>query len=165
MPSRPLPPPPAHRLSGPLRAPSLPPVLRRLGLPLLAIALGVGAQPADAGVAQLPAPCDSYVSLGEGTLELELCPVGSFVTGTLRWEGRSGQSQSVLGGVVADRSIHLVERFPVKNAPAEGWRFCFDALYDLSRSDDGQILAGRYWSEDCQDRGTLTLARRLPPPP
>jgi hypothetical protein len=46
-----------------------------------------------------------------------------------------------------------------------GWRFCLIDRYNLSLSEDGMQLTGRYFSKGCSDDAKVELRRPESPSP
>lgn len=98
---------------------------------------------------------------------LQLCTTGDAVTGVFLWSSlESGWDRRTFVGEWLDAKRRLVLRDTamLENHPAHGWRLCLADRYDLHRVSDAE-LAGEFWSQACDDHGTLRITRLAQPPP
>ena len=92
---------------------------------------------------------------------LQVCGTGDSVTGIFLWTSlESGwDRRSFLGQWLDDRQrLVLHDTAMLENHPAHGWRLCLADRYDLRRVSDTE-LAGEFWSQACEDHGTIRITR------
>lgn len=105
---------------------------------------------------------------------LQLCTTGDAVEGVFLWSSlESGWDRRRFSGQWMDSHQRLVlhDTAMVENHPANGWRLCMADRYDLRRVNEGE-LSGEFWSNACDDHGTIRITRsgpiappEAPPPP
>lgn len=98
---------------------------------------------------------------------LQLCTTGDEVSGVFLWSSlESGWDRRTFIGqwLDAKRRLVLHDTAMLENHPANGWRLCLADRYDLRRVSDAE-LAGEFWSQACNDHGTMSITRLAQPPP
>jgi hypothetical protein len=98
---------------------------------------------------------------------LQLCTTGDAVTGVFLWSSlESGWNRRRFDGRWLDARQRLVlhDTAMLENHPADGWRLCLADRYDLRRVSDAE-LAGEFWSQACDDHGTMRITRLAQPAP
>lgn len=167
---------PIAHFSAPLRAESYTAtVLRRpvLALALLVAPVASGAQgTVQARDPRRPAPLDpppecelwrGHIAGNDPTAEatLQLCTDGDNVHGVFLWSSlESGWDRRRFTGqwLEARQRLVLNDTVMMENHPANGWRLCLADRYDLRRVNDGE-LTGEFWSNACNDHGSLRITR------
>lgn len=158
-----------------MRRPPLP-ALALLLLPTLAVAQGT----VQARDPRRPVPLEAepdcelwrgHIAGNDPTAEatLRLCTRGDAVTGVFLWSSlESGWNRRTFVGQWLDarRQLVLRDTAMLENHPANGWRLCLADRYDLRRVSDSE-LAGEFWSQSCNDHGTIRITRsaQAPAPP
>jgi hypothetical protein len=104
-----------------------------------------------------------------GEAQLKLCARGpTHVDGEFQWSSlQSGWDRRALEGDwnAEHTELTLHDTRMLESHPAEGWTLCVAERYTLRPGGTGVLLGG-FWSEACQDHGTLTLqfSREVPDP-
>ncbi|MBI5515029.1 MAG: hypothetical protein HY909_14735 [Deltaproteobacteria bacterium] len=104
-----------------------------------------------------------------GEAQLRLCPRGALeVHGEFQWSSlQSGWDRRALEGAwdASHTVLTLHDTRMLESHPADGWTLCTADRYELRPSQPG-TLSGGFWSEACQDNGTLVLSfvREVPDP-
>lgn len=147
-------------------------------LPLLALALLLLPALAVAqGTVQLrdprrPAPLDpppecelwrGHIAGNDPSAEatLQLCTSGESVSGVFLWSSlESGWDRRTFSGQWLDsrQRLELRDTAMLENHPAHGWRLCLADRYELRRVSDVE-LTGEFWSQACNDHGTIRITR------
>lgn len=142
----------------------LPLGLRKLMLPLVAIALGsLSGHLTDPFGGARCRRFDGTIA-GNAPLSaasLDLCVDDGGVWGMLRTQGAAGTSLAELRGRQTSRGeLHLVQVGTLVSLPNPQWTLCTDDVIELDWHPVTAHLVGRYYSADCDDFGHLELTPR-----
>nr|MBK7064220.1 hypothetical protein [Deltaproteobacteria bacterium] len=92
---------------------------------------------------------------------LQICTSGDSVHGVFLWSSlESGWNRRTFVGQWLDarQGLELRDTAMLENHPAHGWRLCLGDRYALRRVSDTE-LTGEFWSQACNDHGTIRITR------
>lgn len=92
---------------------------------------------------------------------LQICTSGASVQGIFLWSSlESGWNRRSFVGqwLDAGQGLELRDTAMLENHPAHGWRLCLGDRYALHRVSATE-LAGEFWSQACNDHGTIRITR------